>query len=151
MTNLQRAVLLCLSIQPSLGCAPQTSRSNVSLEAPTRSLHVIPIEQARWQATSFSGVEAAVLWGDPERDAQGAELLKIRAGIAFPRHTHTYDERVLVISGTFVLILSEGAEQELHPGSYYYLPADLLHSSRCDAGESCLVQSEVIPRTKAKT
>ena len=106
---------------------------------------ILAIDDAKWQMTEFIGVEAAVLWGDPEHEARGAELLRIGAGIAFPKHTHAYDERTMVISGTFVLIDNRGDERPLRPGSYYYLPARIEHASRCGSDATCILYSEVIP------
>jgi len=111
---------------------------------------LMPAEELRWQATEFKGVAAAVLWGNPENESKGGELLKLDSGLAFPHHKHTYDERVLIISGTFVFISEHREETELQPGSYYYLPADVMHASRCSAGTQCLVYSEVVPRTSVK-
>ena len=117
-------------------------------EAPTQTPLVLAIQEAKWEPTGFKGVKAAVLWGDPESDTRGGELLKMDGGLASPPHKHNYDERVLVISGTFVLIQPAGNDQRLRAGSYYYLPANVMHASRCDLGPICLVYSEVIPLSK---
>ena len=144
MLNRRLAVLIVLSCASGLGCAQRGAAARPAPPGP-QPMQVLPIEEARWLATEFKGVEAAVLWGDPERDARGGELLRMAGGLVFPRHRHTYDERVIVLAGTFVLVGSGGAERTLHAGSYYYLPAATDHASRCAPGAACLVYSEVIP------
>jgi len=134
--------LLCVGLSGEQHFSPR--------ETPTRMPVLMAAEDLRWQATEFKGVASAVLWGDPENESQGGELLKVEGGLAFPRHKHSYDERVLIISGTFVFISEHGKETELRPGSYYYLPAGVMHASRCSGGSQCVVYSEVLPRPGVK-
>lgn len=145
MLERRLAVLLVLSCASGLGCAQRGAPERPAAPGRAEPARVLPIEEARWLGTEFKGVEAAVLWGDPERDARGGELLRMAGGLAFPRHRHTYDERVLVLAGTFVLVGTDGVERTLHAGSYYYLPAATEHASRCAPGAACVVYSEVIP------
>ena len=148
MTRDRLGILLLLCTGPALSCGSGANQQASIPEAPIQTPLVLAIQEAEWKPTGFKGVEAAVLWGDPESDARGGELLKMDGGLAFPPHKHSYDERVLVISGTFVFIQPAGNDRQLRAGSYYYLPADVMHASRCDAGPTCLVYSEVIPRSK---
>jgi len=149
MTNPHLVLVLFAASSVGSGCAHERERLSSrpdTLSAPL----IIPADEARWRATKFKGVEAAVLWGDPDAELRGAELLRIAPDLAFPEHTHSYDERVLVLSGPFVFMLPGANERQLQQGSYYYLPAGVVHSSRCAAAMKCLVYSEVIPRTEAK-
>ena len=149
MTTPYLVLVLFAASTVGSGCAEDGERLSSrpdTLRAPL----IIPADEARWRGTEFKGVEAAVLWGDPDAELPGAELLRIAPDLAFPEHTHSYDERVLVLSGTFVFILPGANERQLQQGSYYYLPAGVVHSSRCAAAIKCLVYSEVIPHSEAK-
>lgn len=145
MTRRRVAGLLFLSTALGVGCVHPATQRPPAPQLPTSRTRILPIDEAEWQGTEFKGVEAAVLWGDPEHDARGGELLKMAGGLAFPRHKHTYDERVLVIAGVFIVTTPTAGERSLRPGSYYYLPAEIEHASRCETGVACVVYSEVIP------
>jgi hypothetical protein len=94
---------LCASFAAAIPGAAAAQEASARTAADDVVLH--SSDELHWQATEFKGVQVAVLWGDPESESRGGELLKVESGLAFPEHAHRYDERVLVISGSFVFIL----------------------------------------------
>jgi len=98
-----------------------------------------PPELIAWQQ-SPEGASFATLWGDLMADKHGA-MIKLPGGVSSPMHIHTVDMHGIVISGTFSHI-AEGAEAsseiDLPPGSYYLLPANLPHISRCVSEVECV-------------
>ena len=73
-------------------------------------------------------------------DKHGA-MVKLPGGVSSPMHFHSVDMHGIVISGTFSHI-AEGAdpstEVNLPTGSYYLLPANLPHISRCVSDVECV-------------
>jgi hypothetical protein len=88
-----------------------------------------------------AGLQNAVLWGDPAKGPHGA-FNKFPAGFAVPLHTHKYDLRAAVVSGTMVETPEGGPAKELGPGSYFFIPGGLKHSTACKAGSECIVFRE---------
>jgi quercetin dioxygenase-like cupin family protein len=102
-----------------------------------------------WPATSITwadnpaipGAKIAVLWGDPKTGAYGA-LKSLPAGTALRVHTHTNDQKVVLLSGTIVLSIAGGASKELGAGSYAFIPGGLKHTAECKAGAECVYFEE---------
>jgi quercetin dioxygenase-like cupin family protein len=102
-----------------------------------------------WPATGMTwsdnpaipGAKIAVLWGDPKTGAYGA-LKTLPAGTTLRLHTHTSDQKVVLLSGTIVLSISGGASKELGTGSYAFIPGGLKHSADCKAGAECVYFEE---------
>lgn len=90
---------------------------------------------------AMKGARIAVLWGDPKTGAYGA-LKKVAAGTDLGLHTHTHDQRVLAISGTFIAGLEGGPTKELSPGSYLFMPAGVKHSAKCQPASDCVYFEE---------
>lgn len=74
-----------------------------------------------WTATEVDGVEIRVLHVDREQDSFAA-LVRMRAGAAYPAHTHRGPEHCLVMEGT----LRVGGEV-LHSGDYHMAPMGSEH------------------------
>src|SRR6266571_3465141 len=65
---------------------------------------IMPAGDLKWtdlDPTGAPGVKVADLWGDHTKGAFGA-FFKFPAGFAAPLHTHTYDMKVVIVSGTFI-------------------------------------------------
>jgi quercetin dioxygenase-like cupin family protein len=106
----------------------------------------------KWVASpAMKGLSVATLWGDPSKGAYGA-LKKVAAGTDFGWHTHSSDQKVVAISGTFDIQL-EGGPKELAPGSYLFMPAGVKHTAKCRAGTDCMYfeeqpgKSDYVPAT----
>lgn len=77
-----------------------------------------------------SGVQLAVIHGDPMKSGDYTLRLKFPAGYTFPAHYHPNAEHVTVISGTFQLAMGEkegGMLREYQPGDFLYIPAKQPH------------------------
>jgi quercetin dioxygenase-like cupin family protein len=85
----------------------------------------------------MKGLSIAPLWGDPSKGAYGA-LKKVPGGTDLGWHTHSSDQKVVAISGTFDFQLEGEAAKELSSGSYLFIPAGVKHTSKCRAGTDCV-------------
>jgi hypothetical protein len=70
---------------------------------PASQLVVMPAGEMKWMDLDpgAPGVKVADLWGNHAAGAYGA-LFKLPAGFAVPLHTHTYDMKVVIVSGTYI-------------------------------------------------
>jgi quercetin dioxygenase-like cupin family protein len=82
-------------------------------------------------------VKQVTLWGDSTKGAYGA-IQKFPAGFSAPLHTHSYDMRIVVVSGTFLHTPDGRPEVRLGPGSYLLQPANYRHSTGCDKVSECV-------------
>src|SRR5712671_2337376 len=98
---------------------------------------VWPARDITFEQTPAKGVMKADLWGNAAKDAHGS-LVKFAAGTDNGLHTHTYDIKAVVISGTFLYGSGGPAPQKLGPGSYLLIPGGTKHTSACEAGADCL-------------
>ncbi len=92
-------------------------------------------EDIKWETPKHAppGVMAAGLWGNMEKGAYGA-LVKFGQAMDNPLHTHTYDTKAVIVSGSF-WYAPEGREKKmLGPGSYFMIPGGLRHTSGAEAG-----------------
>jgi anti-sigma factor ChrR (cupin superfamily) len=109
-------------------------------------LVVIPSSDMKWTDLDpgAPGVKVANLWGNHAKGAFGA-LFKLPAGFAAPLHTHTYDMKVVIVSGTYIQAPEGKPEFRLGPGSYFLQPGgNYRHTTTCDKASDCvfLVESK---------
>ena len=109
-------------------------------------LVVMPAGEMKWidLGPSAPGVKVADLWGNRTKGAFGA-LFKLPAGFAAPLHTHTYDMKVVIMSGTYIQGPERKPEFRLGPGSYFFQPGgNYRHTTTCDKAADCvfLVESK---------
>ncbi|HVS14050.1 MAG TPA: DUF4437 domain-containing protein [Thermoanaerobaculia bacterium] len=84
------------------------------------------------------GVKIAGLWGDHQSGAFGAFFM-LPAGFAAPLHTHTYDMKLVIVSGTYIQGPEGEKEFRLGPGSYPMQPGgNYRHTTSCDPASECL-------------
>jgi len=84
------------------------------------------------------GVKVADLWGDHAKGAFGA-FFRLPAGFAAPLHTHTYDMKVVIVSGTYIQAPEGKPEFRLGPGSYFLQPGgSYRHTTSCDKASDCV-------------
>lgn len=79
---------------------------------------------------------AAILRGDP-RSGPAWVLLKLTSGCRVPRHWHTANETLVVISGRGTLAMKDGPSMQFVPGAYASLPSHHAHQMVCT--RSCLL------------
>jgi quercetin dioxygenase-like cupin family protein len=109
-----------------------------------------PAADIQWSdSPALPGARIAVLWGDPKTGAYGS-LKSIPAGKVLPSHSHTYEQKVVVVSGSIVLGIEGGHAKELGPGSYAFVPGGLKHTATCVAGADCLYFEEQPGRSDVK-
>ena len=131
-TSLRTSLLVLAGLGTLGGIAAQQGKTAV----------VWPAADIKWSDNpAIPGAKIAVLWGDPKAGAYGA-LKTLPAGSTLRLHTHTYDQKVLPVSGTIVLSIYGGASKELGPGSYAFIPGGLKHSADCKAGAACMYFEE---------
>ena len=82
------------------------------------------------------GCGIAVLRGDPAKP--NADIfLRVPGGAAIPPHTHTSNERIVLVSGEFAAKYKGVPEAVLRAGHYAYGPAKLPHRAECRSSEPC--------------
>ena len=100
-----------------------------------------PSADLKWtdlDPTGAPGVKVADLWGDHKTGKYGA-FFKLPAGFAVPLHTHTYDMKVVFISGTYIQVPEGKPEVRLGPGSYMMQPGgNYRHTTSCDSASDCV-------------
>jgi uncharacterized protein (TIGR02246 family) len=77
-----------------------------------------------------SGMQLAVIHGDPMGKGDYTIRLKFPAGYTFPAHYHPNAEHLTVLSGTFQLAMGEkegGPLREYQPGDFLYIPPKKPH------------------------
>ena len=104
-------------------------------------LVVTPASDVKWadlDPTGAPGVKIADLWGNHATGRFGA-FFKLPAGFAVPLHTHTYDIKVVIVSGTYIQSPEGKPEFRLGPGSYFLQPGgNYRHTTTCDKASECL-------------
>jgi len=101
-----------------------------------------PVSELKWENNaSVPGSQVATIWGDPQKGAYGA-LKKIPMGVGLPMHTHSREQRVIVIEGTMALWIEGSALTEMGPGSYAVIPAGIKHAANCHTGVDCVYFEE---------
>lgn len=117
-----------------------TAAKSVAKPAESR-LVVMPAADMKWtdlDPTGAPGVKVADLWGNHATGAFGA-LFKLPAGFAAPLHTHTYDMKVVIVSGTYIQAPDGKPEFRLGPGSYFMQPGgNYRHTTTCDTASDCV-------------
>ena len=73
------------------------------------------------------GISKAVLWGDPSKGPYGA-ITRFKKGTKVGWHTHSYDIKAVVISGTLIYDSGSG-EQRLGPGSFLQERSSVKHTT----------------------
>ena len=132
------ALILAASAVAKPSGAPQASK-------PTKAAATQPVfisaQDLKWtdlDPKGAPGVKVADLWGNHAKGAFGA-YLKLPAGFATPLHTHTYDMKVIFVSGTYIQAPEGKPEVRLGPGSYMMQPGgNYRHTTSCDKASECL-------------
>jgi len=91
----------------------------------------------KWKDAGIPGVTTAAVAGDMAK-GPSQFFLKYPAGFVTPVHHHSPDHHVTTISGNLVLIL-DGKEFRLTPGSYFSFTGKTPHAARCEGSEDCVM------------
>ncbi len=98
---------------------------------------VTPVADVKWKDGGVPGVASAVVQGDM---AKGASRFYLRyaSGFVAPVHHHSPDHYVTTVTGTLVLVV-DGKEHRLAPGSYFALTGQAKHAARCEGTQDCVM------------
>lgn len=108
----------------------------------------------KWADAGVPGVANAAVEGDMKSGASHF-YLRYAAGFVAPLHHHSPDHYVTTVSGHLVLIV-DGKEHHLPPGSYFALLGGAPHAGRCEGTEDCVMfidargAWDVVPEPPAK-
>jgi quercetin dioxygenase-like cupin family protein len=81
----------------------------------------------------IDGVDAALI------------MVRVAAGISAPKHSHSHEQFVQVISGEGLLETEQGA-RKFGPGSVFHFPQNTWHAARFDT-ETVLIETNLKART----
>lgn len=99
----------------------------------------VPVSQLKWtELTGSNGIMYANVRGDLTGKAPYEAFVLFPAGRDNPTHHHTQSLPTVVVQGTFYAVI-DGKRTEYPAGSFYDLPAGLVHESGCVAGMNCLL------------
>ncbi len=90
---------------------------------------------------AMKGARLAVLWGDPAKGPYGV-LKSIPGGTMMGLHTHSHDQKSVVISGSVEFNMQGEPKKDLGPGSFVSIPASAPHDVTCKAGADCVYFEE---------
>lgn len=103
---------------------------------------VTPAAELKWvENAAMKGAKQAVLWGDPAKGAYGS-IKSIPGGTMMGPHTHSSDQKAIVVSGTVEFNFQGDPKKELGAGSFVSIPANARHNVTCKAGADCVYFEE---------
>jgi hypothetical protein len=103
---------------------------------------VVPADKLDWKDNpALPGMKIAVLWGDP-RTGPYAAVKRVPAGTVLGLHTHSQDQKTVMISGVMELTIGAGDRQDMTAGSYAFIPGNVGHVAACKAGADCVYFEE---------
>ncbi|WP_375101629.1 MULTISPECIES: cupin domain-containing protein [unclassified Pseudomonas] len=98
------------------------------------------VSESKWQ--EVEGTQGAVSYANVEGDLFGkgpySAFVKFAKGTDNGLHSHSQALPTVVLRGTFYAVI-DGKRVEYPAGSYYQLPANLVHESGCTAAADCLL------------
>jgi mannose-6-phosphate isomerase-like protein (cupin superfamily) len=97
---------------------------------------VVTKAELKWKDMGIPGVAAAPVSGDMEKGASRF-FLKYPVGFVSPKHHHTADHYVTVLSGTITLTV-DGKEHKLGPGAYFALTEKMPHTAKVEGNEEAM-------------
>jgi quercetin dioxygenase-like cupin family protein len=125
------AALLAQAAEAGKAKSPQKMGAKGFVVWPAADLKFEPL------AGAPPGPTVAKLWGDPTKGAFAA-IEKFPAGFSAPLHTHPANNKIVIISGTWIHGEEGKPEVRLGAGSYLFQPANQRHTTACDAASECV-------------
>ena len=115
------------------GAEPAAAKSAAKVQAGV----LWPAGDIKWTDNpNVKGVQQAVLWGDPKTGAYGA-LKKMPGGTDLGLHSHSHEQKVVVVSGEISFNFDGEAPKVMSAGSYAQIPAGKKHAASCKASAGC--------------
>ncbi|MDD2050406.1 cupin domain-containing protein [Pseudomonas putida] len=109
-------------------------------EIKAETLISVPNAALQWQAVP--NTNGAVTYANTEGDIFGkgdySAFVTFKAGTDNGLHRHSQSLPTVVLKGTFYAVIDK-VRTEYPTGSYYKLPASLVHESGCTAAADCLL------------
>ena len=96
---------------------------------------VVPKAELKWKDMG-NGVAAALVSGDMGK-GKSRFFLKYPVGLVTPKHHHSADHYVTVVSGTITLA-ADGKEHKLGPGAYFALTRKASHTAKVEGNEEAV-------------
>jgi len=96
-----------------------------------------PAADLKWTGAGVPGVETATVQGNMAKGASHF-YLKYPAGFVAPVHHHSPDHFATTVTGNLVLIV-DGKEHRLPPGSYFAFTGKAKHAVRCEGADACVM------------
>ena len=127
------------TLYKTIGClALLASVSATAVRADTSGTSRTAVADIKWLDTGF-GPQAAPVSGDFTK-GKHISLIKFKAGLKTPLHTHSHDYVGIVVSGKAKHYEPGKPETEtvLGPGSFWAIKGTVPHISECLAGEDCI-------------
>jgi mannose-6-phosphate isomerase-like protein (cupin superfamily) len=97
---------------------------------------VVAKANLKWRGLGIPGVAAAPVSGDMKK-GPSRFFLKYPAGFVTPKHHHTADHYVTVVSGTLTLTV-DGKQHRLGPGSYFALTQKAPHTAKVEGNKEAV-------------
>ena len=135
---ISRLTLAFLLSVAAAGATPTGEAQAPNREAPVTRSAGDALQWGPCPAIFPSGCEIAVLHGDPAKPNADV-FLRIAGGKALPAHTHTSEERMVLVSGELNVRYEGSAMTTLTPGEYAYGPANLPHEATCMSTTPCVL------------
>lgn len=123
-----RTILLCAVLA--------LMSAGLSAKGPGKAV-VTPTADVTWADAGIPGVSTAAVDGDMKKGPSHF-FLKYASGFAAPLHHHSPDHYVTTVSGNLVLVVN-GKEHRLAPGSYFSLKGKAPHAARCEGQQDCVM------------
>lgn len=97
---------------------------------------VVAKADLKWKEMGIPGLAAAPVSGDMTKGASRF-FLKYPVGFVSPKHHHTADHYVALVSGTITLTV-DGKDHKLGPGSYFALTKKSAHVAKVEGNEEAV-------------
>lgn len=97
---------------------------------------VVAKSDLKWKGMGTPGVAAAPVSGNMQKGASRF-FLKYPVGFVTPKHHHTADHYVTVVSGTITLTVN-GKAHRLGPGSYFALTGKAPHTAKVEGKQEAV-------------
>ncbi len=101
--------------------------------------HTVVVAKAdlKWKEMGIPGMASAQVSGDMAKGASRF-FLKYPVGLVTPKHHHTADHYVAVVSGMLTLTV-DGKDHKLGPGSYFALTHKASHVAKVEGNEEAVM------------
>lgn len=129
---MKRAILgLALAVLATLSLLNISSAAMTSKAAALAPTIVMP-DDLKWAPVSgLTGVQMAVVWGDPTKSGPYIIRIQLADGATVAPHWHPDDERATVLSGMFMVGVGDKIDpsmmKALGPGAFVYIPKGVHH------------------------